>query len=362
MNEEIVKDEISINENYFNELLLNKDIIDKMNQILSKLTINNNTISYLELDNLHLDLDVYELFCYYIMKKKISINYDLKSLKGLVNKKETDFDDTYIDYDIVKRYILDVLETSLLTDKELTYYFMKYNCENDLSARNKIIESNLRLVILLAKKYEGHGMAYIDLIEEGNLGLIKAVEKFDPKKGYKFSTYATCWIRSSIARGIANKSRVIRVPVYFDVLINRYKKTRFELFKKLDRDPKRIEIAREMNVPVSKILEIEKSLEQPVSLSEPIKEHDDSFLEDFILSDEDLIEDFIENDSNSVNCNNLLSTLKPRQQQVLRMRYSIYPYKRKYSLEEIGKVFGVTKERIRQIENASLSKLKNIRS
>ena len=251
--------------------------------------------------------------------------------------------------DPVRMYLREIGRIPLLSyDEELE--LAKKVLAGDEAAKQKLAESNLRLVVSIAKKYVGRGMLFLDLIQEGNMGLIKAVEKFDYTKGYKFSTYATWWIRQAITRAIADQARTIRIPVHMVETINKLIRTSRHLLQQLGREPTPEEIAAEMEIPVEKVTEIQKIAQDPVSLETPIGEEDDSHLGDFIQDDDSpapqdaaaytLLREQLEE---------VMKTLTPREAKVLKLRFGLEDGKSR-TLEEVGKEFNVTRERIRQIE------------
>ncbi|MDR1640972.1 MAG: RNA polymerase sigma factor RpoD [Clostridiales bacterium] len=260
--------------------------------------------------------------------------------------------------DHVRMYLKEIGKVPLLSAEdeiELAKRMEKGNCE----ARSRLAEANLRLVVSIAKRYVGRGMLFLDLIQEGNLGLIKAVEKFDYRKGYKFSTYATWWIRQAITRAIADQARTIRIPVHMVETINKLIRVQRQLLQELGREPSPEELAKEMQMPVEKVREILKIAQEPVSLETPIGEEEDSHLGDFIPDDD------IQAPAEAATFTmlkeqlcNVLETLTDREEKVLKLRFGIDDGKAR-TLEEVGKEFNVTRERIRQIEAKALRKLRH---
>lgn len=284
---------------------------------------------------------------------------DLKEVEDLKLDEEPidNFEGINVD-DPVRMYLREIGRIPLLTyDKELE--LAKRILEDDEDAKKELAESNLRLVVSIAKKYVGRGMLFLDLIQEGNMGLIKAVEKFDYTKGFKFSTYATWWIRQSITRAIADQARTIRIPVHMVETINKLIRTSRHLLQQLGREPTPEELSKELEMPVEKVMEIKKIAQDPVSLETPIGEEDDSHLGDFIQDDDSpapqdaaaytLLKEQLEE---------VMSTLTPREAKVLKLRFGLEDGKAR-TLEEVGKQFDVTRERIRQIEAKALRKLRH---
>lgn len=272
-------------------------------------------------------------------------------------KVDLNFDGIIID-DPVKMYLKEIGKVPLLStneENELAQHIL----EGDVEAKRRLTEANLRLVVSIAKKYVGRGMPFLDLIQEGNLGLIKAVEKFDPSKGYKFSTYATWWIKQAITRAISDKSRIIRLPVHMAETINRLIRESRRMLQELGRDPTTEELAKELNMSHEKVREIMKIAQEPVSLETPIGSEDESHLEDFIPDEEApapaeaasymLLRDQL---------NDVIDSLSDREARVLKLRFGLEDGRAR-TLEEVGQEFDVTRERIRQIEAKALRKLRH---
>ncbi len=306
--------------------------------------------------------DAFEEMGVDVLKDDFDEEPDVEELEKVEDIKVEDintmnFDGINVD-DPVRMYLREIGKIPLLSfDEELE--LAKKVIEGDEDAKQKLAESNLRLVVSIAKKYVGRGMLFLDLIQEGNMGLIKAVEKFDYTKGYKFSTYATWWIRQAITRAIADQARTIRIPVHMVETINKLIRTSRHLLQQLGREPTPEEIAQEMEIPVEKVMEIQKIAQDPVSLETPIGEEDDSHLGDFI-QDEDspapqdsaaytLLKEQLEE---------VMNTLTPREAKVLKLRFGLEDGRAR-TLEEVGREFQVTRERIRQIEAKALRKLRH---
>ena len=260
--------------------------------------------------------------------------------------------------DPVRMYLKEIGRISLLSpSEELDLSIRVANGDED--AKNILAESNLRLVVSIAKRYVGRGLLFLDLIQEGNIGLMKAVEKFDYDKGYKFSTYATWWIRQAITRALADQARTIRVPVHMVETINKMARIQRQLTLELNREPSEEELAKKMGISVEKVREVIKISQDPVSLETPIGEEEDSHLGDFVPDERSMSpEEYATNEILKEEIQAVLSTLQPREQQVLELRFGLIDGT-SYTLEEVGKRFNVTRERIRQIEAKALRKLRH---
>ncbi|SCX91852.1 RNA polymerase sigma factor RpoD [Alkaliphilus peptidifermentans] len=325
----------------FEDIALDKDQIDEVYEHLSTLGID---IVGDKDDDIDIEVDEAELEAEIPLEE--NIEDDVALLKGI------NIDDP------VRMYLKEIGKVPLLSATMEIDLAQRMEA-GDEEAKKQLVEANLRLVVSIAKRYVGRGMLFLDLIQEGNLGLIKAVEKFDFRKGFKFSTYATWWIRQAITRAIADQARTIRIPVHMVETINKLIRVSRQLLQELGREPKPEEIAREMDLSEEKVREILKIAQEPVSLETPIGEEEDSHLGDFIPDDEVpapaeaaafslLKEQLIE----------VLDTLTPREQKVLRLRFGLDDGRAR-TLEEVGKKFDVTRERIRQIEAKALRKLRH---
>ena len=332
---------------FFKELKLNDKQFDKILDFLE-----NNSIEVLRTDD-NTDID------------------DVPEPDDFVPSEEDDVDLENIDLSVpdgvsledpVRMYLKEIGKVPLLTaDQEIALARQMENGTpaEKTAAKKKLAEANLRLVVSIAKRYVGRGMLFLDLIQEGNLGLIKAVEKFDYKKGYKFSTYATWWIRQAITRAIADQARTIRIPVHMVETINKLIRVSRQLLQELGREPTPEEIAKEMDMPVDRVREILKISQEPVSLETPIGEEEDSHLGDFIQDDNVPVPaDAATFTLLKEQLNDVLDTLTPREKKVLILRFGLEDG-RSRTLEEVGKEFNVTRERIRQIEAKALRKLRH---
>ena len=316
-----------------------------------------------------LDFDVEKVDKLYDTLESLNIDIvddiDLSDLEGKDFDSEHDEDDESllsvdginID-DPVKVYLKEIGRVPLLTPEE-EVELAERMAKGDPAARKRLSEANLRLVVSIAKRYVGRGMQFLDLIQEGNLGLIKAVEKFDHTKGFKFSTYAAWWIRQAITRAIADQARTIRIPVHMVETINKVKKVSSQLLHKNGHDPSAEEIAEELDMPIDKVREIMRVAQEPVSLETPIGEEEDSHLGDFIEdSDAPAPADAASHTLLKEQLEDVLSTLTPREKKVLELRFGLEDGRNR-TLEEVGKEFNVTRERIRQIEAKALRKLRH---
>lgn len=300
-----------------------------------------------------------------VANETVDIDDEEPNIEDLEEVEDLDIEDVNIDTlegisvdDPVRMYLREIGKIPLLSFED-EFKYAKLSYEHDEAAKQKLTESNLRLVVSIAKKYVGRGMLFLDLIQEGNMGLIKAVEKFDYTKGFKFSTYATWWIRQAITRAIADQARTIRIPVHMVETINKLIRTSRHLLQQNGREPTPEEIAVEMEIPVEKVLEIQKIAQDPVSLETPIGEEDDSHLGDFIPDDDSPSpQDAASYTMLKEQLNEVLETLTPREAKVLRLRFGLDDGKAR-TLEEVGKEFSVTRERIRQIEAKALRKLRH---
>ena len=272
-------------------------------------------------------------------------------------------DDSEITKDInindpVRMYLKEIGRISLLSPEEELELSEKV-AAGDEEAKNKLAESNLRLVVSIAKRYVGRGLLFLDLIQEGNIGLMKAVDKFDSDKGYKFSTYATWWIRQAITRALADQARTIRVPVHMVETINKMSRIQRQLTLELNREPSEEELAKKMGISIDKVREVIKISQEPVSLETPIGEEDDSHLGDFIKDESSMSpEEYATNEILKEEIKSVLMTLQVREQEVLELRFGLIDGTC-HTLEEVGKKFNVTRERIRQIEAKALRKLRH---
>lgn len=350
---------------------------DKKTAAFKKLVEKGKSVGHLtaqEIDNLivEMDLDVDELEKLNDMIDTANINiiddFSSEALDGITLEvdlpKETDAADTVATNDNaamddpVKVYLKEIGRVPLLTAEEEIEYAMRI-ADNDPVAKKRLAEANLRLVVSIAKRYVGRGMQFLDLIQEGNMGLIKAVDKFDYTKGFKFSTYATWWIRQAITRAIADQARTIRIPVHMVETINKVKKANSQLLHQNGKEPTPEEIADFLDMPPEKVREILRVSQEPVSLETPIGEEEDSHLGDFIPDDEALAPaDAASMSLLKEQLDDVLKTLTPREAKVLSLRFGLKDGNPK-TLEEVGKEFNVTRERIRQIEAKALRKLRH---
>ena len=279
-------------------------------------------------------------------------SYEAEKMDKILNQEGMAIDDP------VRMYLKDIGKIPLLTPERETY-LAEQIALGSKEAKDELIEANLRLVVSIAKRHVGKGMYFLDLIQEGNLGLIKAVEKFDYSKGYKFSTYATWWIRQAITRAIADQARTIRIPVHMVETIHKVSRTARQLLQELGREPTTDEIAQKLSITPEKVREIMKIAQDPVSLETPIGEEEDSHLGDFVEdTDSPAPSDSASYALLREQIANVLNTLTPREKQVIKMRYGLEDGRQR-TLEEVGREFNITRERIRQIEAKALRKLRH---
>ena len=349
-----------------------KSFEDRKNDLVELGKKNNNILTFeqlaealkgLDIDNDSLD-DLYNT----LMENGIEVvAEDSGSSEGpKMNDKEEEnlvLSDEEITKDInindpVRMYLKEIGRISLLSTEEELELSVKI-ANGDEMAKNVLAESNLRLVVSIAKRYVGRGLLFLDLIQEGNIGLMKAVEKFDYGKGYKFSTYATWWIRQAITRALADQARTIRVPVHMVETINKMARVQRQMTLELNREPSEEELAEKMGITVEKVREVMKISQDPVSLDTPIGEEDDSHLGDFIKDERSMSpEEYATNEILKEEIKNVLMTLQEREQEVLELRFGLVDGT-SHTLEEVGKKFNVTRERIRQIEAKALRKLRH---
>ena len=322
-----------------------------------------------ELKGLEIDNDSLDALYNKLVENNIAIvaEADVDTSSGEVKIKEKEEQIILSDEDItkdvnindpVRMYLKEIGRIPLLSSEEEMEISVRV-AEGDEEAKRILAESNLRLVVSIAKRYVGRGLLFLDLIQEGNIGLMKAVEKFDYDKGYKFSTYATWWIRQAITRALADQARTIRVPVHMVETINKMSRVQRQLTLELNREPSEEEIAKKMGVGVEKVREVLKISQEPVSLETPIGEEDDSHLGDFLKDESSLSpEEYTENEILKEEIKEVLMSLQAREQEVLELRFGLIDGTC-HTLEEVGKKFNVTRERIRQIEAKALRKLRH---
>lgn len=342
---------------------------DERKQSLLELGKKNGFITYEqladELKGLEVDSDSLDDLYNFLVENNIEITSDdgsdtsddeddgnLIDLEDLALSKDIKINDP------VRMYLKEIGRINLLTSDEEYEYALRAE-QGDEYAKKMLAESNLRLVVSIAKRYVGRGMLFLDLIQEGNIGLMKAVDKYDPSKGFKFSTYATWWIRQAITRAIADQARTIRVPVHMVETINKLARVQRQLTQELNREPTDEEIAKKLGVSIDKVREVYKISQDPVSLETPIGEEDDSHLGDFIKDERTMSpEEYTTAEMLKEELSGVLLTLTDREERVLRLRFGLDDGQCR-TLEEVGQIFGVTRERIRQIEAKALRKLRH---
>ena len=346
----------------------------KLKELLTLAKSKKNVLEYQEISDhfkeLQLNAEQFEKILDYLEKNNIDVLKLQESDDDVLPPEDEDMEEIELDKidlsvpdgvsidDPVRMYLKEIGKVPLLTAEEEIELAKKME-QGDQEAKKRLAEANLRLVVSIAKRYVGRGMLFLDLIQEGNLGLIKAVEKFDYRKGYKFSTYATWWIRQAITRAIADQARTIRIPVHMVETINKLIRVSRQLLQELGREPTPEEIAEEMDMPVERVREILKISQEPVSLETPIGEEEDSHLGDFIQDDNVPVPaDAATFTLLKEQLDEVLSTLTEREQKVLILRFGLEDGRAR-TLEEVGKEFNVTRERIRQIEAKALRKLRH---
>lgn len=344
---------------------------ERLKELLAYAEKKKNVLEYQEVNDFFADMELdpqkIEKIYDYLEKHNVDVlrfseadEDDLIPDDGDINPEDLDLsipEGVYIE-DPVRMYLKEIGKVPLLTAEEENELARRME-EGDESAKKRLAEANLRLVVSIAKRYVGRGMLFLDLIQEGNLGLIKAVEKFDYRKGFKFSTYATWWIRQAITRAIADQARTIRIPVHMVETINKLTRVQRQLLQELGREPTPEEIAEVMNISVDRVREIQKISQEPVSLETPIGEEEDSHLGDFIQDDNVPVPaDAAAFSLLKEQLTEVLGTLTEREQKVLRLRFGLDDGRAR-TLEEVGKEFNVTRERIRQIEAKALRKLRH---